>query len=163
MLELAASDVADWLALPMPVLELTVMMPAKVFGLIVTVPVVRLRVPLELGCPPPFAVIEILDTVACSVSSDTVALTLPTVMAWLSVLLWLSVLELVVVLLPVLLTESEVETVLLWLSVLVVVSVLLWLSVLVLVAVLLPELEIEVELFESTVLVLVSVVFVVLL
>ena len=144
MLALAASDVADWLALPIPVFELTVMIPANDCGLIVTEPVVTLIAGFE---PPGDPLIEMPDTEADSVSSDTVALTLPTVMAWLSevVTLWLlvsPVLVLVVVLLPLLLTEREVLVVLLWLSVVVV--VLLLLSETVFVSVLLPELEIVV-------------------
>jgi len=108
MLALAASDVADWLALPIPVFELTVMMPAKDCGLIVTEPVVTLIAGFEPAGDP---LIEIPDTEADSVSSDTVALTLPTVMAWLSVLLWLLVsptLDDEVVLLPELATETVV-------------------------------------------------------
>jgi hypothetical protein len=108
MLAFAASDVADWLALPIPVFELTVMMPANDCGLIVTEPVDTLIAGFE---PPGDPLIVIPDTEADSVSSDTVALTLPTVMAWLSVVLWLLVsptLDEVVVLLPELATETVV-------------------------------------------------------
>jgi len=115
MLALAASDVADWLALPIPVFELTVMMPANDCGLIVTEPVDTLIAGFE---PPGAPLIAILDTWADSDSFDIVALTFPTVMAWLSevVTLWLlvsPVLVEVVVLLPLLLTEREVLLVLL--------------------------------------------------